>query len=738
MTIKEFLQKTVDGKLDINQQKKYLEDYPFGGSSKDKSEEIAEAVEYLYTLMEDAPKLPGAIDLCGTGGSGLPRINTSTISAFVVAGAGVKVAKHGNNAASGRFGSFDLLEKLGIPASLNKNELQLRYRVYNLAFLYARNFHPMMKHFAPVRAELSKPTFFNILGPLLSPVRAKRQLIGTPKVEYAKIIIEVCRILNKERVIVAVGSDGLDDITLTGSTTIFELGKGNIKNYEISPKDFGVNDLASREQLSSGSNEDNIQTAKDIISGAEHSPKTDLVLVNSAAAIYLAGKADTFEEAYAVAKKSLESKAAERVLNSYKVPDVLNRIAKRNEKRKFTPHIEVPSKNRLYKGGLIAEIKKRSPSEGIITSKIDVVKQARIYEQSGAKAISVLCEPEDFGGSFEDLARVSESVGIPVLCKDFIISKEHIGAAKTAGADMVLLIASMLDDKKLKELYNYASDNFLQVLIEVHNESELQRALELKPKIIGINSRNLNDFSIDTDLFARLSKKIPAGIIKVAESGIKAYKDVPSGAEGVLVGTEIMKHPFPSLKIKELLGEPIVKLCGIRLVEAAELCNDLGADMIGINFVPRSKRKVDISAAKNIVKSAKDIITVGVFENQSPKEVNKIAEETGVEAIQLSGDESNLSEYKLPVIKTIRPGEERPKEAFMTLLDNKVSGSGKTFDHSKISKYEPSLIAGGITVDIAKKLYTAKRPLGFDTASGIETDGKLDMKKIKEFIKAFS
>lgn len=738
MTIKEFLQKTVAGELSLDQQKRYLEENPFGSSEEDKAKEIAEAVEYLYTFMPETPNLKGAIDLCGTGGSGLPRINTSTISAFVVAGAGVRVAKHGNNAASGRFGSFDLLDGLGVPILLNNQELQMRYKFYNLAFLYARSFHPAMKHFAQVRSEVKKPTFFNILGPLLSPVKAKKQLIGTPKIEYAKIIIQACRLLKKDRVIVAAGSDGLDDITLSGPTKIFELKNKKINEYEVSPKDFGIEGAADMEQLSSASAEENVDIANRILSAQDHSPKTDLVLVNSAAAIYLSGKSGNLKDAYKLAQESLKSLSAKNVLESYKMPRVLHEIADRNKKRNFTPHIEVPSKDRTYSGGLIAEIKKRSPSEGVIADRLDVVKQAKIYQASGASAISVLCEPEDFGGSFEDLARVSESVDIPVLCKDFIVSKEHIGAAKAAGADMVLLIVAMLDDQQLAELYDYASIDFLQILVEVHNRSELERALKLNPKMIGINSRDLNDFSINNKLFEELSPEIPKSVIKVAESGIKTFADVPKDADGILVGTEIMKHPFPKFKIKELTGKPVVKLCGIRSVEAAKLCNDLGADMVGVNFVPRSKRKVDIDLAKDIVKACKKVITVGIFEDQPAEEVNKIASEAGVDAIQLSGREADLSEYKLPIIKTIRIGDERPKEAFLTLLDNKTPGSGEVFDHSGISKYEPSLIAGGITLEIAKKLYLSKKPLGFDTASGIETNGEIDLDKIEKFIKAFS
>ncbi|MBI5357736.1 anthranilate phosphoribosyltransferase [Candidatus Saccharibacteria bacterium] len=730
MTIREFLEATISGKLSLEEQKKYLENNPFGTP-----QELAEAVRYLYRQMPEVPNLPGAIDICGTGGSGLDRINTSTISAFLLAALRVPVAKHGNNAASGRFGSFDLLAALDVPTNLSTGELQLRFRENDLAFLYARSFHPIMRHFAPVRAELSKPTFFNILGPLLSPINAKKQIIGTSNIENAKIIIEAAKELGKDRVIAVTGCDGLDDVTLSGPTNVFELKDGRIKEYILEPKDFGVKPIKSFTEISGGSADQNVEIALSILKGQDKSRKTDLVLVNTALALHLVDKTDDLKNAYRMAKQVLESQKAYETLEDYKKPSVLKKIIDQTKKRDFSKIKSLTHKPIKYKGGLIAEIKRKSPSEQNIVSDIDVVAQAKIYESAGAAAISVLTEPKYFGGSFDDIEKIREAVSIPILCKDFIISKEHIDAAKNSGADMILLIAAVLDEADLNRLYKYAQSVGLQVLVEVHNKSELKKVLPIKPKIVGINSRNLHDFSISPDIFSQLKSLIPKNTIVVAESGIENLRDIPKGADGALVGTVLMKHPFPSLKIKELRGKTLLKLCGIRSGEDAKLCEKLGVDMIGINFVPRSNRKVDIKTANKIVAQCKNPIPVGVFENQSPDEVNKIARETGVKAVQLSGDETDLKEYDLPIIKTIKLGQIKPKEAFLGIMDNEQPGSGRTFDHSKISENEPSLIAGGITVEIAKNLQIIKKPLGFDTASGIETDGQVDQAKIREFAK---
>lgn len=732
MRIVEFLAKTVDGKMSLEEQKKYLSDNPFPPA-----EEIAEAVDYLYNQMPEVPDLPEAIDICGTGGSGLARLNTSTISAFIVAGAGVKVAKHGNNAASGKFGSFDLLGALDVPISLSPQELQLRFNKYNLAFLYAKSFHPAMRFFAPVRASLGKPCFFNILGPLLSPVRTENQLIGTPKIEYAHLIAEVSKLLGKQKVIVAVGSDGLDEITLNGPTHIVELTAGTIREYDVRPEDFGVAAVKDYSEIATNP-DDNLMLAEAIINGDDNSRLTDLVLVNSAMALYLADLSHDLRECYRLAKESLESGRAEKVLEDYRMPSALARIIARDHNRDFTAAGKLPESGKKYAGGLIAEIKRASPSEGAINAHLNIAEQARIYERAGAAAISVLTEPEDFGGSFDDLTLLRKTVNLPLLCKDFIIRKEHIYKAKSCGADMVLLIASILPEEKLKELYHYAAGLGLQVLVEVHTEAELEKALKVKPKIIGVNARNLHDFSTDMELFEEFAGRIPDGTIKVAESGISTRADVPESYDGILVGTVLMRHPFPQLKIKELLGKPLLKLCGMRSPKDAQLCEELGVDMIGINFVPRSRRKVSIDEGKQIADAVKNTIAVGVFEDQSPEEVNQIAEQTGIRAVQLSGHEKYLSGYDLPIIKTIRPGEEKPKGTFLTILDNKIPGSGKKLNAEDIGENEPSLIAGGVDEALAKELFKAKKPLGIDTASGIETDGEVDPGKIRAIYRIVS
>lgn len=733
MKIREFLEQTIQGNLSLDEQKRYLAQNPFPPAT-----ELAEAVEYLYSQMPEVPDLENAIDICGTGGSGLARLNTSTISAFVVAGAGVKIAKHGNNAASGKFGSFDLLAALDIPISLSPQELQLRFNEYNLAFLYAKSFHPIMRLFAPVRAELDFPTFFNVLGPLLSPVKAKRQLIGTPKLEYARLIAEVSRIMKKDRVMVAVGSDGLDEATLSGPTTIVELKDRKIKEYEINPKDFGIEPINSFVEIESKSPEENIRIANNIIGGTDDTRRTDLVLINSALAILLSDESKSLEECYKLAKQSINLGKAQSILNSYRTPAVLLKIARRDSSRNFSIDGSLPGSEQEYSGGLIAEVKKRSPSEGDINKNIDIAAQAKIYQANGAAAISILTEPDDFGGSFEDLRKIRKEVNLPILCKDFILRKEHVDKAKSCGADIILLIVAILDKSKLASLHQYARETGLQVIVEIHSETELDKALECNPQIIGVNSRNLHDFSLDSQIFDQLKEKIPESIIKIAESGIEKITDVPQGYDGILVGTTLMKHPFPALKIKELSGKPILKLCGIRSIENAKLCEELGVDMIGINFVPRSKRKVDLSLAKDISAACSKTLTVGVFENQTPKEVNEIARQVGLDAIQLSGQENDLDNYELPIIKTIGAKQETPAQAFMSIIDGELPGSGKKIDHSVLEVFQPSLIAGGIDLESAKKLLNSKKPLGIDTASGIETEGKVDKDKILDFYKLVS
>lgn len=207
---------------------------------------------------------------------------------------------------------------------------------------------------------------------------------------------------------------------------------------------------------------------------------------------------------------------------------------------------------------LIAEVKKTSPSAGSIRPGADVVEVARAYEQAGAQAISVLTDARFFSGCLEDLTRVREKVGAPVLRKDFLVEEYQVVEAAAAGADAVLLIAAVLEQPLLKRLIALAGDLRLDGLVEVHTERELGEALGAGARVIGINNRDLGTFRVDLAATERLAKGIPPDRARVSESGIRSRSDVEfverQKVDAVLVGEELMSSPDPAKKIKELMG----------------------------------------------------------------------------------------------------------------------------------------------------------------------------------------
>jgi indole-3-glycerol phosphate synthase len=207
---------------------------------------------------------------------------------------------------------------------------------------------------------------------------------------------------------------------------------------------------------------------------------------------------------------------------------------------------------------LIAEIKRASPSKGVLCKNLNPSSLARIYEQGGAAAISVLTESEYFQGSFADLEAVRREVDLPLLCKDFVIDSYQIYEARAHGADAVLLIVAILTQHELKTLIETARSLGMAALVEVHNKSELDKALEVSPGIIGINNRNLTDFSVDLKTTLSLKPLIPENIAVVSESGIHTQADVlrlqQAGINAILVGEALVTSPDPAAKINELLG----------------------------------------------------------------------------------------------------------------------------------------------------------------------------------------
>ena len=209
----------------------------------------------------------------------------------------------------------------------------------------------------------------------------------------------------------------------------------------------------------------------------------------------------------------------------------------------------------LKKKPIIAEIKKASPSKGVINDKIDIVKQAKKYQEYGAGAISVLTDKNFFKGSFEDLCKISKSVNIPVLCKDFILDEIQIENAYNCGADFILIIVYILDDFKLKALVDYAKKLNLNILFEVHSLDDFSRIKKFNPEIVGVNSRNFHSLKIEKDRAINVIKNLKGDFLKVAESGISTKKDIEifknAGADAFLIGTAFMEASDVKRKFEE-------------------------------------------------------------------------------------------------------------------------------------------------------------------------------------------
>jgi anthranilate synthase/phosphoribosyltransferase len=278
-----------------------------------KKETVSELTGFVKVMREKAsvvqkPKKKKVIDTCGTGGDSSGTFNISTVSAFVVAGAGITVAKHGNRSITSRCGSADVLEALGVNISLSPELLAEAMDKIGIAFLFAPGLHQSMKHAVPVRIDMGVRTAFNILGPLTNPARADYQIIGVFEEAITEKVAKVLANLGMERAMVVHGCDGLDEITLTGKTKISELKDGWIKNYLFEPTDYDFYHCSS-DDLKGGEIKTNCEIALSIL-GGEKGPKRDVVVLNAAAAIYLADGANSFQEAINMAQASIDEGAA--------------------------------------------------------------------------------------------------------------------------------------------------------------------------------------------------------------------------------------------------------------------------------------------------------------------------------------------------------------------------------------------------------------------------------------------
>lgn len=287
---------------------------------KSKGETIVEITAAAEVMRKFAVKIKSkedvVIDTCGTGGDKSGTFNISTISAFVVAGAGIAVAKHGNRSVSSNCGSADLLEALGVKIDIPPEAVEESLNKIGIGFLFAPKMHPAMKYAMPARKRLKTRTIFNILGPLTNPAQASHQVLGVFDKDLVDSFATVLNNLGVKHALVVHGLDGLDEVTTTTNTVVCEVKDKRVFSYQINPLDFGI-EKAKGEDLKGQDVNTNVKIAKEILNG-EKGPKTDIVLLNSACAIYAADKASDIKLGLKLAQKSIDSGKAKEKLELLK------------------------------------------------------------------------------------------------------------------------------------------------------------------------------------------------------------------------------------------------------------------------------------------------------------------------------------------------------------------------------------------------------------------------------------
>ncbi len=428
----------------------------------------------------------------------------------------------------------------------------------------------------------------------------------------------------------------------------------------------------------------------------------------------------------------------------------------------------------------ICEVKKASPSKGIIAEHFPYLDIAKEYEVAGAAAISVLTEPDFFKGDKKYLQEIANTVKIPVLRKDFIIDEYQIYQAKVWGASAILLICACLDVPTLTKFRELADSLGLSSLVEAHDEHEVQMAIDCGARIIGVNNRNLKDFTVDVQNSVRLRNLVQDDVIFVSESGLETPEDIQVLRDNnigvALMGETFMRSPNKVEKLAYLYGltyyTPKVKMCGISKIETIPAVIEANPDYMGLVFA-LSKRQVTVDQAKPLVEELHKqyanrynrdaeqysnqtlihqefIKTVGIFVNETLDNLVTIATEVNLDAVQLHGDEdeafiqslkerTNVEVWKAVQIRSAADAEVWiDSSADMLLFDayhkDERGGTGEVFDWSSLDEFErPFMLAGGIdSTNVARAIRTV-RPYGIDISSGIETEGVKDDEKIKAF-----
>lgn len=459
---------------------------------------------------------------------------------------------------------------------------------------------------------------------------------------------------------------------------------------------------------------------------------------------------------------------ADSVLDNIKnLPNVLAKIVEdtsvRVEKLKvdlpLTSFVDdlTPSTRCLYEAlsqenaGFILECKKASPSKGLIRADFDVEAIAKTYDKYAA-GISVLTDEKYFQGKYEYLKAVTEVVSCPVLNKDFFIDTYQVHLARYYGADAILLMLSVLNDEEYQALEAVAKRYELSILTEVSNQEELDRAIALNAKLIGINNRNLRDLSTDIARTFEYAPKIPQDRIVISESGIYTnaqVRELAPAVNGFLVGSSIMAQDDIDLACRQLIfGQH--KICGLTKPEHAVASAEAGAVYGGLIFAEKSPRAVNAEQASKIV-ACSSLNYVGVFVNHEIIEIVKLAEQLDLYAIQLHGneDQSYVSQLREQLPKNVQIWKAKAVENDVPalnltvehyVLDGKQPGSGQVFRWQSLSTTEQDLsrclLAGGLNaenIESAIAIMNQQELYGLDINSGVESSpGEKSSAKIND------
>jgi anthranilate phosphoribosyltransferase len=545
-----------------------------------KGETVDELVGLVTAIREHAVKLAidyPTLDIVGTGGDSASTLNISTASSLFAAACDIPVLKHGNRAVSSRSGAADVLEVLGYPINLGPEEIKTALKKDNFAFCFAPNYHPLLARVRDIRKSLGFATVFNLLGPLLNPAGLDYMLIGVYDKNKLKLVAgALCKLGTKCSVVFH--GNGLDELTCIGKIDAYLIKNNIVTTFEINPQELGL-EKCSLQDLQGEDAVYNSRVIEQTLSGVK-TGLTDTLLLNVGVALFVFGKAKDIKEGIVIARKRLgegniiRHNRLNEIIKRKQIPTLNKELQEQLDiilkqlvnpqaisKLNFTKHKSFKQALLSKKSGaVISEIKRASPSAGKIADIGNPVDRAIQYVSLGAAAVSVLTD-EGFEGSTKDLIDVAAALKdtpAAILRKEFILYPEQVAESKACGADAILLMVSVLGEKT-KYFVDLAHAFGLETLVEVHALHELQIAIDSGSDVIGVNQRDLRDFTMHPEVFEQMLDKLPFDMARVGESGIKTSADAKKifalGYDAVLVGEALSRLANPADFFNELYSK---------------------------------------------------------------------------------------------------------------------------------------------------------------------------------------